>query len=107
MRLRSLVLAAAGAIMLAGMGSAPAFADSWHHRGWGHGGWRHHGWRHDGWRGHGWHHGWERGWRPHPRHYYSYRPPVFVPPPVYRYYGPPAYTYGYAPPVVTFGFGFN
>lgn len=105
MRLRTLVLAAVGAVMLAGMGSTPAFADPWRHGGRGHGGWGHQGWGHDGWRGHGWHHGWGGG--PRWRRYYGYRPPVVVPPPVYRYYGPPAYAYGYAPPVVTFGFGFN
>ena len=80
MQIRSLVLAALGAVFILGA-AAPAFADG--------DDWRRHERREHEWREH-------HGWRP------GYQGPVYyAEPPVY-YAPPPVY---YAPPVVTFGFG--
>ncbi len=83
MNLRSIILAAGGAVAVLATASS-AEAGNYRQRGYGH----HHG---------GYHH---QHYRPHYRHHwrpYSH----FAPPPVY--YAP--MPYAYAPPVVYFGFG--
>jgi hypothetical protein len=79
MRVRSLTLAALGAMALLGS-TLPAFADDWREH-------REHEWREHEWREH---HEYRPGY---------YAPPVVVAPPAYGYYAPPVY----APPGVSFG----
>lgn len=94
--MRRLVMAAAVAATLAGIGAAPALADDWGHR-WGDGDdyWRHEAFRRHEWREHEWRerHGfYAPGYYAYPRYYYY--------PPSYAYVPPPVV---YPPPVVTPG----